>query len=71
MSNPRYKKDTKTGRFITGDEPTMADKPICVRLPVDVEQVLRSMPNRSEFLRGVITNAVRKKIQPNQTVGEV
>ncbi len=61
MTNPKYKRDAKTGKFVEAGEPVMASKPICVRLPVDVDEIVRSMPNRTEFLREAITAAVRKQ----------
>ena len=61
MTNPKYKRDSSTGKFVETGEPVMATKPICVRLPVDVDQLVRSMPNRTEFLREVITAAVRQQ----------
>ena len=70
MSNPRYKKDDTTGKFVTGDNPPMAENPICVRLPVDVDRTLRNMPDRSTFLRELITKAVRKQIKLDFSVGE-
>ena len=29
----------------------MADKPICVRLPLEIDATIRDMPDRAEFLR--------------------
>jgi hypothetical protein len=61
MANKIYR-DPKTGR-ITGipiGEEAMASRPICARFPVDVDETLRNIPNRSEFIRAVVTEAVRK-----------
>ena len=70
MSNPRCKKDLITGRFISGDTPRMADKPICVRLPVEIDRTLRDLPNRTKFLRDVITKAVREQIIKSDSPSE-
>ena len=59
--NPKYKQDKKTGRFATSGLPTMSEKTIGIRLPKDVDEALRAMPNRTEFLRNLITEAVRKQ----------
>lgn len=41
----------------------MADKPICVRLPVEIDAAVRDMKDRTEFLREVITAAVLERQQ--------
>ena len=60
--NKKYKKDTSTGKFTATGLPVMAEKPITIRLPVDVDVAIRNMPNRTEFLREVISQAVREKL---------
>ncbi len=59
--NPKYKQDEKTGRFAATGLPAMSEKTIGIRLPKDVDEALRAMPNRTEFLRNLITEAVRKQ----------
>lgn len=61
--NEKYKQDRKTGKFVPTGAPVMADKPVAVRLPVEVDAVIRSMPDRAEFLREVITQAVLERQQ--------
>jgi hypothetical protein len=61
--NDKYKQDRRTGKFVPTGAPVMADKPIAVRLPVEVDAVIRSMPDRAEFLREVITQAVLERQQ--------
>ena len=63
MSNPKYKQDQSTGRFAPSGQPVMAEKPICVRLPQDIDTALRDMADRTEFLRDVITAAVLERQQ--------
>ena len=63
--NPKYKQDQKTGRFISTGLPAMSKKTIGIRLPEDVDRALRAMPNRTEFLRNLITEAVRKQQKTN------
>jgi metal-responsive CopG/Arc/MetJ family transcriptional regulator len=41
----------------------VARKPISVKLPPEIDDVVRSMPNRAEFLREVITKAVLEREQ--------
>lgn len=60
---PKYRQDDNTGRFVPTGEPVMADKPISVRLPADIDDALRNMKDRTEFLREVITNAVLERQQ--------
>ena len=51
------------GRFKeTGKSEKMAKQPIALRLPEDVDQMLRQIPDRSEFLREVISKAVRERV---------
>ncbi|MEH2138549.1 hypothetical protein [Nostoc sp.] len=47
------------GRFI--DKPnSLADSPICTKFPVEIDRVLRSLPNRSEYVRdAVIAQLIR------------
>ena len=61
VSSPKFRQDEQTGKFIPTGEPVMAEKPICVRLPIDVDEALRKMPNRTKFLREVISEAVRQQ----------
>ena len=61
--NDKYKQDKRTGKFVPTGAPVMAEKPIAVRLPVEVDALIRSMPNRAEFLREVITQAVLEQQQ--------
>ncbi len=39
----------------------MADKPICVRLPVEIDAAIRGMSDKTEFLREIITAAVLER----------
>lgn len=63
MSDPKYKQDEKTGRFIRSGLPVVARKPISVKLPPEIDAVVRDMPDRAEFLREVITQAVLERQQ--------
>lgn len=63
MANPKYKQSKSTGRFEPSGQPVMAEKPICVRLPLEVDAAVRDMPDRAEFLREVITTAVLERQQ--------
>ncbi|MBA2750147.1 MAG: hypothetical protein H0U45_15825 [Tatlockia sp.] len=63
MSDQRYMQDEKTGRFTSSGLPVVARKPISVKLPPEIDDVVRSMPNRAEFLREVITKAVLEREQ--------
>lgn len=58
----KFKQDNKTGKFIASGVPVMAEKPIAVRLPIDVDLAIRDMPDRTAFLREVISEAVRTRL---------
>lgn len=61
MANLKYRQDEATGRFAPSGQPVMADKPISVRLPEDIDAAIRNMADRTEFLRDVITEAVLER----------
>jgi hypothetical protein len=44
-----------------GDEP-LAGKALSVKVAPDVDALVRSLPNRSEWLRRVITEAAEKEL---------
>jgi len=43
MSDLKYKQDKVTGRFVPSGGPVMADKPICVRLPLEMDSAIRDV----------------------------
>lgn len=62
MEENTLPRDNK-GRFKdTGKNVKMAKQPFTVRLPEDVDQMLRQFPDRREFLREVISKAVRERV---------
>ena len=61
--NEKYKQDRKSGKFVPTGEPVMAQKPVGVRLPIEIDAAIRNMPDRAEFLREVITKAVLEREQ--------
>jgi hypothetical protein len=56
-------RDSKTGRFVDGDGEPMAEHPICVRLPKDLDEAVRALPNRTEFLRDAIARALSEQVK--------
>ncbi len=42
--------DRGTGKFVATGLPVMAEKPITIRLPVDIDLAVRDMADRTEFL---------------------
>lgn len=54
--NPKFK-------FKSEYEGQVAEKPVSVKLPVEVDQFVRSLPNRTEWLRRVIVEAVEREQQ--------
>ncbi len=62
MEETTLPRDTK-GRFSeTGKTEKMAKQPFTVRLPEDVDQMLRQFPDRREFVRELISKAVRERV---------
>ncbi len=55
--------DRGTGKFVATGLPVMAEKPITIRLPVDIDLAVRDMADRTEFLREVISQAVNERIE--------
>jgi hypothetical protein len=50
------------GKFVSlGDEP-LADKALSVRVEQDVDRAVRSLPNRTQWLRRVITEAAQREL---------
>lgn len=61
----------QTQEFLEKQFPHAADLPegvelakqaLCVKLPVDIDAVVRPMANRSEWLRRVIVDAAQKEL---------
>lgn len=47
-----------------GEEP-LAEKPVSVFLPKDLDQYVRSLPNRAEWLRAAIKEAALRDTEHN------
>lgn len=61
------KDETKRiSRFESPYEKPMAEKPLSVRVEVDIDAYVRSLPNRTEWLREVIADAYERDIQAQQ-----
>lgn len=45
----------------TGDQ-VLAAKPLAVKLPQRIDSVIRSLPNKAEWLRRVITEAAEREL---------
>ena len=57
----KYVRSSQTGRYTTSGKAEMADKPISVRLPIDLDLKVRAIPNRTEFLREAIAKALQER----------
>ena len=57
----KYLRNSKTGKYEESGLAEMANTPISVRLPVDIDAKVRAMPNRTQFLREVIAKAVKEQ----------
>ena len=47
-------------------EEAMAKLPLAVRVPVDIDEYVRSLPNRAEWLRKLIVEAVERERQATE-----
>lgn len=45
-----------------GVEP-VASKPVAVKLPISIDEFVRSLPNKSEWLRKVIAEAAKAEME--------
>lgn len=68
--NENYKQDRRTGKFVSTGAPVMAEKPIAVRLPVEVDAAVRAIPSseRSEWLRKAIAAQLEREQQQDLSV---
>lgn len=57
-------------RFVSNSDVPLAKKPVAVMLPVVVDEYVRSLPNRTEWLRRVICDAVEKEKSAQQAKTE-
>jgi hypothetical protein len=49
-----------SGRFV--NEPgSLADSPICTKFPVEVDEILRSLPNRSDYVREAVIARLKQE----------
>jgi len=66
-SKVQNRRDIETRFKQVGDKPLSPKlSPINVRLTPDIDQLVRSLPNRSEWLRRVITEAAKKELTSEQ-----
>ena len=59
MTDPRADHLT---RFQPSGEKALAEKPIAVFLPKELDQYVRMKPNRAEWLRAAIAEAARREL---------
>ncbi len=57
--NPKYK-------YTTLYEEPMSEQPLTVRVPMSQDQYVRSLPNRTEWLRQAIAEAYKRDMQQQQ-----
>lgn len=50
------------GQFAPIGEETMVDKPVSVRLPLEVYKLIAPLPKRAEWLRRVISEAAEREL---------
>ncbi|HEY9662098.1 MAG TPA: hypothetical protein V6C65_26890 [Allocoleopsis sp.] len=44
----------------------LAEKPVCVRLPVEVDVIVRSIEDKNSWLRRVICEAVEREFESSE-----
>jgi hypothetical protein len=62
MANPKASKNGVSTQFKQRHTVALAEKPIPVRLPVDIDAAVRKLSDRSEWLRRVITEAAQREL---------
>ncbi len=62
--NPVIPLEFKEKQFKRSDETTepLADKTLAVRVPIDVDAMVRSLPNKSAWLRRIIVDAAQREL---------
>ena len=60
----KYVRDSKNGQYTESGQAEMSSRPISVRLPLDIDNKVRAIPNRTEFLRKAITKALQELENP-------
>ena len=67
MSNPNPKTDhLKPYQAIASENP-LAEKPLTIRVPIDIDEAIRALPNRSVWMRRVLTEAAQRELLLNKT----
>lgn len=46
----------------------MAERPLCVRLPADLDAEVRLLPNRTEWLRDAILEKMQRQVDEKEDV---
>ncbi|MBW4552563.1 MAG: hypothetical protein KME35_15855 [Aphanocapsa sp. GSE-SYN-MK-11-07L] len=57
------------GKFVSLGEVSLADKALSVRVERDIDTAVRSVPNRAEWLRRVITEAAQRELLNQEVKG--
>lgn len=60
----KYQRDSTNGKYVESGQAEMAARPISVRLPLDIDEKVRAIPNRTEFLRKAIVKALQEIENP-------
>ena len=58
-------KEKEISRFSSPYEEQMAERPISVRLSVEIDEKVRSLPNRTEWLREAIAEKLEREQKNN------
>lgn len=63
MSQPSEQRADYLTRFKPAGDEALASKPIAVYLPKHLDEYVRAKPNRADWLRQVIGEAIRREIE--------
>ncbi|PSF34963.1 hypothetical protein C7H19_18335 [Aphanothece hegewaldii CCALA 016] len=62
MSNPNPKTDQLKPYQVKALSEPLAAKPLTVRVSVEVDEAIRSLPNKAEWMRRVLTEAASEEL---------
>lgn len=64
MVNPRSLENLTKTQFQPLGKKALAKKPLAVKVPEDIDELVRSLPNPSEWLRKIIVEAAQRELLP-------
>ena len=62
MSNPNPRTDHLKPYQAVANDVQLAEKPLAVRVNEEIDAVIRALPNKTEWMRRVLTEAAKKEL---------